>query len=229
MSTLLFLSCEHGGNVVPPAFASWFKGAQAVLRTHRGYDLGALDLFQHLKPLSAASRSNRLSRLCIEYNRETISPTLFSPYTSELPAHLKSLLLAGYHAYRDGFATEIEAALKEGNRVVHVSVHSFTPVLNGRTRTCDIGLLYDPAHAGEVDFCDRWRKAIRSRAPGTRVRMNYPYKGTSDGFTRTLRKRFGPDYTGIELEVNQRFASHTKMHGDIKVLLNASLKALLRA
>lgn len=228
MSTLLFLSCEHGGNVVPPALAPWFKGARSVLRTHRGYDLGALDLFEHLKPMAAASRSNRLSRLCIEYNRETISPALFSQYTSELPAHLKVLLLAGYHAYREGFASEIEAALEDDHRVVHVSVHSFTPVLNGRTRTCDIGLLYDPAHAGEVDFCDRWRKAIRSRAPGTRVRMNYPYKGTSDGFTRSLRKRFGPDYIGIELEVNQRFAARDKMQGDIKMLLNASLGALLR-
>jgi hypothetical protein len=34
--------------------------------------------------------------------------------------------------------------------------------------------------------------------------MNYPYRGTSDGFTAALRKRYAEDsYLGLEIEVNQ--------------------------
>jgi hypothetical protein len=40
-----------------------------------------------------------------------------------------------------------------------------------------------------------------------KVRFNYPYKGTSDGLTTTLRKKFGPQYVGIEIEINQKFFS----------------------
>jgi hypothetical protein len=38
------------------------------------------------------------------------------------------------------------------------------------------------------------------------VKMNQPYKGTDDGFTTYLRKKFDPEhYAGIELEVNQKY------------------------
>jgi predicted N-formylglutamate amidohydrolase len=33
-----------------------------------------------------------------------------------------------------------------------VSAHSFTPVLRGEVRNCDVGFLYDPRHRGEVRF-----------------------------------------------------------------------------
>ena len=36
------------------------------------------------------------------------------------------------------------------------------------------------------------------------MRRNYPYRGSSDGLTTTLRGLFAdPDYLGIEIEVNQ--------------------------
>ena len=38
----LLLSCEHGGNRVPPEYGELFADAEAVLQTHRGYDIGIL-------------------------------------------------------------------------------------------------------------------------------------------------------------------------------------------
>ncbi len=35
-----------------------------------------------------------------------------------------------------------------------------------------------------------------------RIRMNYPYRGASNGLTRDLRRRLGERYLGIELELN---------------------------
>ena len=229
MKSLLFLSCEHAGNEVPPMFRPWFKGLEGVLASHRGWDIGALDLFGRLRELADASISNRLSRLCIEFNRSEDSKQLFSEYTRVLPGNLRQLLVDSYRSYRSEFEAQLDAALKDKYAVLHISVHSFTPVLNGKKRDCDIGLLYDPAHSHEAAFCNAWRDAIRVRAPGLRVRMNYPYKGTSDGYTRTLRKQYGTRYAGIELEVNQKFAPKGLMSSDIKEVLHASVAALRRA
>lgn len=229
MRRLLFLSCEHGGNEVPPPLRPFFKGASAVLASHRGLDIGALDLFTHLRPLADASYSCTLSRLCIEMNRSLGHPRLYSAYTQDAPAAVKRMLLDHYHAYRDPVTRDIAARIAAQEDVLHLSVHSFTPVLDGQERRLDIGLLYDPKRAEEKKFCAAWDREIRRRAPGLCVRMNRPYKGTSDGFTTALRKRFPRGYAGIELEVSQRFAAKGRMHADIKDVLAASLRAVLAA
>lgn len=42
-------------------------------------------------------------------------------------------------------------------------------------------------------------------AAGVRVRLNYPYRGTADVLTKTLRLQLpSSTYAGLELELNQR-------------------------
>ena len=66
-------------------------------------------------------------------------------------------------------------------------------------------LLYDPRRDTEARFCEAWLRELKSLAPHLAVRRNYPYRGSDDGLTTHLRKRFpGEAYTGIELEVNQK-------------------------
>ena len=94
--------------------------------------------------------------------------------------------------------------MSRGRRVIHISSHSFTPVLDGEVRRADVGLLYDPRRRGEVELCARWKAALCAIAPALAVRRNYPYAGKGDGLTSYLRTRFPPGaYVGIELEVNQ--------------------------
>lgn len=89
---------------------------------------------------------------------------------------------------------------------MHLSIHTFTPVLDGETRRADVGLLYDPRRAGEVAFCARLKTAILERRTDLSVRKNYPYRGAADGFTTSLRKKWSAaEYVGIEVEVNQRW------------------------
>jgi predicted N-formylglutamate amidohydrolase len=92
-----------------------------------------------------------------------------------------------------------------GRAVLHVSSHSFTPVLHGEVRNCDLGFLYDPARPGEVRFIDAWYGAVRAAAPELVLRRNYPYRGTSDGLVTHLRRRHADRaYAGVELELNQK-------------------------
>ena len=95
-------------------------------------------------------------------------------------------------------------AVSRGDRVIHISSHSFTADLDGRVRGADVGLLYHPGRRGEAEVCARWKETLAALAPELRVRRNYPYAGKGDGLTSHLRVRFAQcDYVGIELEVNQ--------------------------
>ena len=205
----LVLSCEHAGNKVPAKYRKLFKGRQSVLASHRGWDPGAIDLARAIaKETGAPLVANTVSRLVVETNRSVPSPQLFSEFTRGLSKEEKNALLKShYHPHRGAVEAVVKSALRTHARVVHVGVHTFTPVLNGKKRTADIGLLFDPARKMEVDFCEVWLHALHWEAPLLRVKKNYPYKGSSDGLTTALRKKFAASrYVGIELEVNQALA-----------------------
>ncbi len=114
--------------------------------------------------------------------------------------------------------------VKGGKPVLHVSVHTFTPVLKGRVRRADLGLLYEPARTHERDLAAKWRDIIKGMSPGLRIRLNYPYRGASDGFTTYLRGRFFEElYRGIELEVNSKHIEDSRKWADIRRTLIASI------
>lgn len=206
--TLLLVSCEHGGNAVPPAYAHLFDGHGDLLPTHRGWDPGALTLAERIAatlhaPLFAATTT----RLLIDLNRSIGHKTLHSEATRGLPlAVRREIAAAHYRPHRDAVETAIATRIKGGARVLHVASHSFTPELNGQQRQADVAFLYDSRRPAERDWALRWQRALAQRRPDLRLRRNYPYDGKDDGLTALMRRRYAPDqYLGIELEINQRF------------------------
>jgi len=202
----LILTCEHAGHRIPREHAPLFRGAAALLASHRGWDPGALSVARHLArargvPLSAVT----WSRLLVAANRAPHNPRIWSAFTGSLPADERARILDRYWwPHR----REVEAMVREGaasgHRVVHVAAHSFTGVLDRQVRNADIGLLYDPARPGEADLCRRWQEILHTIDPGLRVRRNYPYRGDADGLTAALRRAFAEDqYLGLEIEMNQ--------------------------
>lgn len=207
-SIKLLITCEHGGHEVPAAYRSVFRGAGDVLTSHRGWDPGALELARRFAAeLDAPLFFATTSRLVVELNRSLHHRRLFSQYTHPLAQDIKEQIVrAFYQPYRDQVEQHVASLVARGERVLHLSVHSFTPVLNGEVRNAEIGLLYDPARAWERGFCHAWRETLLATAQQLRVRKNYPYLGSADGFTTYLRTKFkNTQYAGIELEVNQRF------------------------
>lgn len=199
------VTCEHGGNEIPLEYRDLFAGQEDVLASHRGHDPGALELARELaSTLSSESVFSTTSRLVVDLNRSLGHPRLFSDFTRRLPASERKRLVAEHHSpYRDRVEALVTTAVARGDRVVHLSSHSFVPVLHGSVRTADIGLLYDPSRPDEALLCAVWRQILSTLAPDLRVRRNYPYRGYGDGLTTTLRRRFPPaSYLGIELEVN---------------------------
>ncbi len=195
----LILSCEHGGNRLPPRFHSLFSSR--FLDTHRGYDPGALEL---ARDFARATRAplfySTVSRLLVELNRPLGHAQVFS---KTVPTAARPELLKRYYV---PYWQEMERAIRRSKRrVLHLSFHSFTPKLRGERRTTDVGLLFDPARAPEVAFCRRWRAAILESAPNLRVRYNDPYDGTHPSVVASMRAKFRARcYVGIQIEVNQR-------------------------
>ncbi|WP_423818921.1 N-formylglutamate amidohydrolase [Salinimicrobium sp. TIG7-5_MAKvit] len=224
----LVLTCEHAGNEIPQEYEQLFSEAQEVLETHRGYDPGALDLFQELSPLAVFRQEYMISRLLVEPNRSLGHPQLFSEFTAQLQEAQKEQILEDFYIpYRTYIESRIGDLISAGKEIVHISVHTFTPELNGEVRNADIGLLFDSARKSEVKFCERFEESLLQQNENLRVRFNYPYLGIDDGFTTYLRQKFPQQYLGIELEVNQKFVQKNKMEKRFKNVIFEALSRLM--
>ena len=100
------------------------------------------------------------------------------------------------------------AAIADGKRVVHLSAHSFAPVLDGETRRADIALLVRPVAAStKPRSCNTWLADAAAEALPTLDRPPQLIRiaATADGLTTSLSRMHRADrYVGIEMEVNQR-------------------------
>jgi len=202
----IILSCEHAGNAVPENLSYLFNAEPEVLETHRGWDLGAWKLAEFLSvKLNAPLVGCHITRLLVEANRSSDSTELFSSFSSILPdSEKEKLIREHYLPYRSKLQTLIEEAKKP---VLHLSIHSFTPMWNGIERSVDIGILFDPQRNSESNYSHRLKQELEKQLPLLSTKYNEPYKGTDDGITTWVREFYSEEtYTGIELEVNQKFA-----------------------
>ncbi len=205
----IILTCEHASAEIPPEFKMLFLPHADLLKTHLAIDIGAILLWETFRnyPSSAISLAvkGKYSRLLVDLNRsEKNEQQLFSNITKSLNNQTKQEILTRYYyPYRQPVIDHIK---KLPGPIFHLSIHTFTPILNGEIRQTDIGLLYDPDRPFEKQLSEIWAKKIRTQDIQYRVRMNYPYYGKNDGFTSYFRKFYPVEkYIGLELEVNQQF------------------------
>lgn len=229
----LMLTCEHASNHLPAAFKKTIPAN--VQESHRAYDIGACAVFRKLIRFAKPEFhcEGKFSRLFVDLNRTITNKSAFSEYHEALDvcdkaaaAKAKAQATAYWMEYRAAIEKFVASSLpalsnvevsspkrtasktraaKSEPEIVHLGIHSFTPELNGKVRNADIGILYDPARPQECAYANVIKAEIKRLYPTMKVRFNYPYKGSSDGLTTTLRKKFGPRYVGIEIEINQKF------------------------
>ncbi|OGV27722.1 MAG: hypothetical protein A3F18_00620 [Legionellales bacterium RIFCSPHIGHO2_12_FULL_37_14] len=224
----LILTCEHAVNTIPEEFKQYFKGEEALLKSHRGYDLGALEIIKTLAAtLSHDFFQAKVSRLLIDNNRSLHHPKCFSSITHPLPKKLKESIIKHYYTpYRSSIINKIEESIKNNKTILHLSIHSFTPLFKGKERHGDLCLLYDPARPLELDLATKWQTWLKKQAPDLMVRKNYPYIGKSDGLASYCRKQFSAqDYIGFEIESNQAKVMQPKYQKQFAELLANMLQA----
>lgn len=204
MPDRVVVTCEHGGNRVPKEYEACFRGRRSAVDSHRGFDRGALVVARLLaRELNAPLFYSTVTRLLVDLNRSRGHPRLFSEFVRETSPETRSRILDRYYRpYRREVERSIERVISEGDRVLHLGVHSFTPVWDGFLRNADLGLLYDPSRRPERGFAVSLQRVLDFRE--LRIRRNYPYRGSADGFTTDLRRLHPPSgYLGIEIELNQ--------------------------
>jgi predicted N-formylglutamate amidohydrolase len=181
----VILICEHASARIPPEFHDLGLGADA-LTSHIAWDPGAMETALALSGmLDAPLVYSTISRLVYDCNRPPESSAAM-PERSEIyhvPGN-RGLTDAErqerVETYYRPFERAIEAILDaRGASSVLVTVHSFTPVFNGRRRDVEIGILHDDDR--------RLADAVLRIADGYDIRRNEPY-GPADGVTHTLRR-----------------------------------------
>ena len=225
-------TCEHGGNNIPKKYQHLFKKESKLLRSHRAYDIGALKLARNLhSKIPSHLTFTQVSRLIVDTNRSPWNSSLFSKFTKNLLKPEKQSILNNYYfPFRNQTEILIEKSINKKQAILNLSLHSFTPILNGQIRNSDIGLLYNPQCLVEKQFCHQLKIELSKIAPEFKVRFNYPYLGITDGFSVYLSKKF-PNrkrFFGVCLEFNQAIFKNFDRFKRLKFGLNLALKSLLQ-
>lgn len=199
----LLLTCEHASCAVPVEYDDLGLDAEQ-LREHIGWDIGAAELTATLAArFNAPAVLAGVSRLLIDCNRDlgdhdlivAESHGITVPGNSQVDRDERDRRIRDfYQPYHD----TVDAVLSACRNSLLLSIHSFTPALNGHERRFDIGVLFDTFSA------EAQLMAQTLAAAGLRVRLNQPYSGL-DGLifsAHTHGVRHGLRY--LELEVNNR-------------------------
>ena len=211
---------------MPACYNHLFVGLEEILESHRGWDPGALEVASFLSAkLMAPLFKCETTRLLVEPNRSLTSELLFSEYSQCLTSLEREEVLQRH--YFDHRNTVEDVIRKSSKKVLHLSIHTFTPIWNGTTRRVDLGLLFDPARKSEAEFCELYLSKIRQSLAAFCIEFNEPYKGIDDGFTTYLRTMFSDeDYMGIEIEINQKYSGKKEWKMISRSLSDALIKIL---
>ena len=204
----LVISCEHGGKEVPPSLRDRFQDQESLLDSHRGWDPGALYVAKHFsETLAVPLVYQTISRLVIECNRTQWHPQLFSELTSSLtPTEKAHWLNQLYYPYREALQKALHDRMAQYGRALHLSSHTMGAEVDGVVRPMDVALLFHPGRPSEVALCEAWKHRLSIIRPDLLLAFNKPFLGNNDGQVTWLRSMYTDEvYTGIELELNQKW------------------------
>jgi predicted N-formylglutamate amidohydrolase len=199
----LVLTCEHASDALPPEYGD-LGLSRGQLADHIGQDIGAAAVTEELsRQLGAPAVLSAASRLLVDCNRDvsdhdlmpTSSHGVAIPGNAAIDADERAARLARFY---DPYHASIDQALTRHPAAMLLSVHSFTPALNGRERPFDVGVLFDEL----ADLASAFASHLTTA--GFAVRMNEPYSGL-DGLIFSARahgRRHRRSY--LELEINNR-------------------------
>lgn len=203
----LFLLCDHASRRMPRALGTLGLDADA-LASHIAWDLGIAGVARELSArLGASCALSGYSRLAIDCNRplhaESSVPAVTCgiavPGNAGLDAAARTARAeALFWPYHRAIEAELAARDARGQRSVIVSLHSFTPALNGQDRPWHIGLMY----GRDRRLAARLFEAL-AREPALCVGDNEPYRVTdgSDYGIPVYAERAGR--LGVLVEVRQ--------------------------
>ena len=148
----VLLLCDHASRAVPLRLAN-LGLAEADLRRHIGWDIGAADVTEHLaRRLDAPAVLTGFSRLVIDCNRCPDHPSAI-PEVSDgiavpgnkglMERQRRERIAACFTPYHDAVKAQLAASAQRGVTPALLMIHSFTPQMNGSRRPWHVGILWD--------------------------------------------------------------------------------------
>lgn len=176
----VLLVCDHASCRFPRALGDMGLDPFAR-RCHLAVDIGAGPLTETLaRSLGVTAVLHNYSRLVVDCNRQLMDPSAFLEYgdgilvpgnrnlhKDDKERRANSL----YWPYHGAIGEQVERLKTSGPLPALVSIHSFTPVLNGESRDWQMGVLWDSDEKTRDIFLEGLRGA------GYRVGSNEPYSG----------------------------------------------------
>ena len=190
----VLLLCDHASHMIPVDLDS--LGLDDVQRsTHIAWDAGAAEVTRGLsRRLDAPAILARYSRLVVDLNRDPGEASLIPkevdnivvPGNQGLGTAERDQRVATFHLpYHRAVAETVERLAARGPGPAVVSIHSFTPVLNGVERPWQVGILSDRDKRLSGPMLSSLRDV------GLLVGDNEPYSGT-DIYGYTVQQHAGP-------------------------------------
>jgi predicted N-formylglutamate amidohydrolase len=148
----VLLLCDHAHNFVPRALDQLGVPTRALQR-HIAYDIGIAPVTRMLADaLDAPAVFSHFSRLIVDPNRQLDDPTLTPVIADETevpgnrglsPADLEARLATFFWPYHARITEVLDAMQARGRHPALIAMHSFTPVMRGRARPWEVGILWD--------------------------------------------------------------------------------------
>lgn len=196
------ITCEHASERLPAPF-EWPVEDQRLCGTHWAYDLGAREVaFELAARLRAPCVASRFTRLLVDPNREEHHKDLFRAVAEGATVRLNATLSEAERAeriarYYRPYHEAVDAVLAYADAPVLLSVHSFTPVYEGRVRELELGVLFNK----EERAARALGRALSAEFPG--VAYNEPWSGFEGLIYSAEHHAERHGRVALELEVRQ--------------------------
>ena len=221
---------DHAGRAIPAVLGD-LGLPPGALDLHIAWDIGIGAVGDLLSgPLDAPFVQQRYSRLVIDCNRKPdagdLAPAVSDGIAVAGNAGLSASDLAArrtaiYDPYQARISTLLDARAALGLPTLLVSLHSFTPVMQGFVRPWRYGVL----HRGDSPFSDRVLTQLQA-ALGEAAGDNEPYAMDSRDNTIPLHADArGLDY--LELEIRQDLIADQARQADAARFVAELLEAAL--
>lgn len=175
------LICDHASAAIPAALGDLGLDA-GQRRRHIAWDIGIAEVTRHVaRRLDAPAVLSGYSRLVIDCNRHLDDPTSIAQESDEVPVPGNRRLDAAargaraeacFWPYHHAITAQITRMRGAGRAPALISLHSFTPVMQGFERPWHIGVLWNKD--------GRLAKPVLeglARDPAICVGDNQPYDG----------------------------------------------------
>lgn len=200
-SAPVLIVCDHASNRVPLALNN-VGLSKADLQKHIAWDPGTEHIGQYMsEKLDATAFFATYSRIVVDVNRGERSPEcmrevsdhIVVPGNQNLTAAQKRQRLDEiFFPYHRALTAQIKSYRKKGIVPLIVSLHSFTPEMDGFKRPWEIGVLWNKEEA----LARRVIENLRAQNPGMTVGENEPYTLKQANLSKNTIKTHAED-TGL--------------------------------